>query len=472
MGLRGTFVFLLSLALATTALAVDPGVESTLLGNTLKRLQAAQQQQLHVMVPDSFAYAHKYYKRAKDRLDKGKSLKSVEKDIANAKEGITAVENGAAQAKLTLAKGMAAREDALHAKANEVAVEGWKKAENLFYRSASVLEKGNVASAEKRLAKAIDAYRSLELAAIKSNYLNEAASLVVKAKDDNVDDYAPVTINKAETLIRDAAQALNDDRYDTDRPRSLAREAKYEAVHARYLAERAKAVDDDDATVEGLLKENEEYFMQIAGELDIVVDFSNGQDAAAQAIMQAIGHLKGEMRDMDMQIGNKNQQLVLLQGEAAEKKQLAAQIRRQEELKASIQRVSKMFDRSEATVLRQDDTIVLRVIGLAFDSGKSTIDTRNFELLGKVISAINAFPRATIDVEGHTDSFGSDASNLTLSQARSESVRSYLLASMPINPTSIRSFGYGESRPVANNETKEGRSKNRRIDLLIKPVIR
>jgi outer membrane protein OmpA-like peptidoglycan-associated protein len=212
--------------------------------------------------------------------------------------------------------------------------------------------------------------------------------------------------------------------------------------------------------------------MQIAGELDIVVEFSNGPDAATQAILQAISQLKGEMRDMDMQIGNKNQQLVLLQGEAAEKKELAAQIKRQEDLKARIQKVESLFDRSEATVFRQGDTIVLRVIGLAFDSGKSTIDTSNFDLLAKVIEAINTFPRATIDVEGHTDSFGSDASNLTLSQARAESVRSYLLANLAMNPAAMRSFGFGESRPVANNETKEGRAKNRRIDLLIKPNIR
>lgn len=472
MPVRIVSVFLLSLICSVSAYAVDPTVEATLLGETLQRLQSAQKQRLNVMVPDSFARAHKYYKRAKERLDKGKSLKSVESDVAIAKEAITAVENRAAQAKLTLQKGMAAREDALQAKADTVDTKSWDKAENLFYRSASVLEKGNVKSAEKRLGKAIEAYRALELGAIKSNYLNEAASLIVKAKDDDIDDYAPETIAKAESLVRDAAEALNNDRYDTDKPRSLAREAKYEAIHARYLAKNAEAVDDGEDSVENLLKNSEEHFMQIAGELDIVVEFSEGPDKATAAILQAISQLKGEMRDMDMQIGNKNQQLVLLQGEAAEKKELAAQIKRQEDVKARIQKVESLFDRSEATVFRQGDTIVLRVIGLAFDSGKSTIDTSNFDLLAKVIESISTFPRATIDVEGHTDSFGSDASNLTLSQARAESVRSYLLANLPMNPATMRSFGYGENRPVANNETKEGRAKNRRIDLLIKPNIR
>ncbi len=66
--------------------------------------------------------------------------------------------------------------------------------------------------------------------------------------------------------------------------------------------------------------------------------------------------------------------------------------------------------------------------------------------------------------------FVGDATNLELSQARAEAVREYLLANMRDLPASdVESVGYGESRPVANNETVEGRAKNRRIDVVIRP---
>ena len=74
-----------------------------------------------------------------------------------------------------------------------------------------------------------------------------------------------------------------------------------------------------------------------------------------------------------------------------------------------------------------------------------------------------------IVVEGHTDAFGSDAQNLSLSQARADSVVQYLLTNTPISPANLSAMGFGESKPVANNETPDGRTRNRRIDVVIYP---
>nr|MDA3928630.1 OmpA family protein [Prolixibacteraceae bacterium] len=72
---------------------------------------------------------------------------------------------------------------------------------------------------------------------------------------------------------------------------------------------------------------------------------------------------------------------------------------------------------------------------------------------------------------GYTDAFGSDSLNLILSQKRSDAVTEYLKANMEeLNEMNTNSVGLGENNPVANNETKEGRRKNRRIDIIIKPT--
>ena len=70
-------------------------------------------------------------------------------------------------------------------------------------------------------------------------------------------------------------------------------------------------------------------------------------------------------------------------------------------------------------------------------------------------------------IEGHTDSNGSDSTNLILSQDRADAVRQYLVTTFGINPEKVSSIGYGEARPVATNETADGRARNRRIDLII-----
>ena len=65
-----------------------------------------------------------------------------------------------------------------------------------------------------------------------------------------------------------------------------------------------------------------------------------------------------------------------------------------------------------------------------------------------------------------------DAANMQLSQERSNAVRQYLLANLRnISPTQLEAVGYGESRPIANNETVEGRTRNRRIDIVIQPQL-
>jgi outer membrane protein OmpA-like peptidoglycan-associated protein len=92
--------------------------------------------------------------------------------------------------------------------------------------------------------------------------------------------------------------------------------------------------------------------------------------------------------------------------------------------------------------------------------------------LSKVQNAINIFPGSEITVEGHTDSFGGDEVNLRLSQERAEAVRQYLLANMRnLSADQVKAVGYGESKPIANNETAEGRAKNRRIDIVITPKL-
>jgi outer membrane protein OmpA-like peptidoglycan-associated protein len=108
---------------------------------------------------------------------------------------------------------------------------------------------------------------------------------------------------------------------------------------------------------------------------------------------------------------------------------------------------------------------------LSFDSGAAQIRPENFALLQKVEKAIDVFPRSEITIEGHTDSYGGDDMNQKLSQQRAESVQQYMINAMRIPTYRLIATGYGETRPVASNETASGRASNRRIDIVIKPTL-
>jgi outer membrane protein OmpA-like peptidoglycan-associated protein len=89
------------------------------------------------------------------------------------------------------------------------------------------------------------------------------------------------------------------------------------------------------------------------------------------------------------------------------------------------------------------------------------------QLLEKIESIITMFPDAQFIVEGHTDASGDPVTNTDLSEKRAYAVMQYLRQRLLLSADRITAIGYGADKPVASNKTKEGRAKNRRIDILI-----
>lgn len=121
-------------------------------------------------------------------------------------------------------------------------------------------------------------------------------------------------------------------------------------------------------------------------------------------------------------------------------------------------------------VQRQDNNIVLTMPdAITFDFGQSTLKPQFYGVLGNLANTLNQFPDTRIQVAGHTDNVGSDASNLRLSQDRANSVRTYL-ASAGVAQQRMQAVGFGESRPIADNSTEAGRAQNRRVEITLIPV--
>ncbi|SFD97591.1 OmpA family protein [Spirosoma endophyticum] len=109
---------------------------------------------------------------------------------------------------------------------------------------------------------------------------------------------------------------------------------------------------------------------------------------------------------------------------------------------------------------------VVPLNNIFFDTGKSELRPESAPELDRLVITLNEFPKMTIEMRGHTDNTGSNEINNKLSQDRADAVREYFI-SKGIEPDRIASKGFGETKPVATNDTDEGRQKNRRVEFVI-----
>ncbi|MBU0554352.1 MAG: OmpA family protein [Alphaproteobacteria bacterium] len=122
-------------------------------------------------------------------------------------------------------------------------------------------------------------------------------------------------------------------------------------------------------------------------------------------------------------------------------------------------------------VVREGDELLLRMpSGITFATDQATVQPQFQTTLDQVASTLAEYPKTMIDVLGHTDSDGSEAYNQALSERRAQAVANYL-GRRGVDPIRIATMGYGETRPVASNETAAGKAQNRRVEIKIVPAV-
>jgi outer membrane protein OmpA-like peptidoglycan-associated protein len=143
--------------------------------------------------------------------------------------------------------------------------------------------------------------------------------------------------------------------------------------------------------------------------------------------------------------------------------------------------VGNYMDRQEAklraqlqgtgvSVTRSGDNLVLNMPGnVTFATGSADLNAGFFSVLDSVALVLKEFDKTIIDVSGHTDSVGSEQTNQSLSERRAGTVGQYLRGK-GVQDTRIATVGFGKNRPVASNDTPDGRQQNRRVELILTPL--
>ena len=104
---------------------------------------------------------------------------------------------------------------------------------------------------------------------------------------------------------------------------------------------------------------------------------------------------------------------------------------------------------------------------IQFEAGLSIISKKSYKVLDEIVDIMKANPSSKFTINGHTDNVGSSSKNIDLSAKRSAAVMNYFLAK-GVSYARLRSSGYGDAMPISNNNTSEGRAKNRRVDILLR----
>ncbi len=120
-------------------------------------------------------------------------------------------------------------------------------------------------------------------------------------------------------------------------------------------------------------------------------------------------------------------------------------------------------------ILKTEDTargLIVNMPDVLFDTAQFTLRPIAREKLAKVAGIVSGHPGLKLDIEGHTDSVGTDSYNQNLSEKRGDSVREYMVRE-GMATASLTSKGFGESRPTASNDKASGRQQNRRVEIVI-----
>ena len=117
--------------------------------------------------------------------------------------------------------------------------------------------------------------------------------------------------------------------------------------------------------------------------------------------------------------------------------------------------------------MKKKVTITLNV---QFDSDKAVVKEKYHADVKRVADFMKEFPNTVAEIGGHTDSTASNAYNQKLSEKRANSVRQYIIDKFGIDGSRLTAVGYGEDRPIASNNTEEGKQKNRRVEAVIEAI--
>lgn len=390
-----------------------------------KLKEEAHARQVDVLAPTAYANMSRELRLAIEARDRGGAAEEILDHVELSRAWLRQATNIAEISRKALSPAVQARQDAIEANAAMVLKDDFAAADKQLKRATEEIEEDDLALAERTAPELAKRYADLELRALKEANLSAARANIQRALNEGAEEAAPRTLAEARAAYEQAEAFIEANRKNKEGIQQAAATALDASERALRIAREAKVADRRDAESVILELEARERSATAAGE------------RAASAAERA--------ETMQAELSSRQ---------------------RQEQL---IENARSQFSAAEAEVLQRGDQIILRLKGLTFDPGTATLGNDDFPLLNKALSVAQSFAPAAVIIEGHTDASGGRKINQTLSAQRAKAVESYFMAQQPKEGMRFSAVGVGSSRPIASNETRLGRTMNRRVDLIIMP---
>lgn len=420
------------------------------IAEVMQIMNAAQQDQIDVLADDQYNKGRQYLDDAKRGLKQAAPNTSILDNAAIAKALFEDARETAGARASSASRILAARKSALDA--------GVRKSAALVERMLDIDD--DLKSDTKQFRRALSPedfsafqkkYLALEVKAVQFSQLSGARQAIAKADDEDADDLAPESLRAAELDYETAMNMI------AQSPRSP--DLYYKSVNAA-LASATTLVDVMDV-IKGAKGTPENIALQIVKQKRALGELSSSVgklEANLKSTQQTLQEKEGKLKQTQ---GALKQTEGVLKSQEAQLARASTQVRFQQ----AMDEAQKELSPDDALVYQQGNQLVFRLKRINFKTGTSVIPEVSKLLLAKVNGIIKKLDAEKVVVQGHTDSVGSEKVNKRLSIERAKAVASYIFSFK--GGYKLTYAGFGESHPIASNETAAGRATNRRVDLVV-----
>jgi len=446
------------------------------------RLTNAQKTGAEYLAPAGYKKVSSYLKKAVAAAQDN-STNEANNYANKGLKALHSVENNTSNSQNIFVEVLANRDRAMKAGAATLFPEEFIKLEKQLHDSANLVERNKLESAKRQRPELITQYARLELKSVKKDAAQSAKTAIAEAEEKNADDYAPKTFKLAEEELTLALSILEANRNQSDKASMHTKRAVNLAQKSIQITEMVKDFDRHDYSEEDKILWYQKQLSTVHAPLKTDIEFNkdnrttiNVMRSDIAALVQSEADLRKDLKATEVKVENlltaKKSELGNLKKKydreiKLQSKQREAIEKRERDTRQRFEYVQSLFSEEEADVYRKRQNVLVLAHGFYFEPGKSEIKSVNFSLLNKIDQAHKKFPKSKLIISGHTDATGNAKKNKILSEKRATNVAKFLKDTKGIKPSNISVRGFGAEKPVATNSTKEGRSRNRRIEVLI-----
>ena len=465
------------LLMALPLILYATAVQAVTIEEVESRMAEAEQFRAVEFSPGNYAKAREALDDARNQISSGnheKASASLDRSAAHIQGALITSQQLTTQLpQLVESRDRMQMADPQHLRADLV-----ERAERDFSRVVEAVESDDMAKAKAQAKLAQITLHAAQAVAAREQYARPISKGIAAARKVHARKYSPNALEASLLAQREIEALIKNDPDAQVKMYAASKRGELSAERAMKIAALGEHLSKNPAEIETLVDSEEARFRLLGKYLGI--DLSNAKNAEEQARMlqQAIEEMengyKQQLQDSDKNIEALNGKLAKYEGELSQyQTDLAGmnELRRKLQIKrdaeAKIKRLTKLFDPQDVEILLTPDSdVILRLKSLNFRSGSAVIPPNTYAMLDHAVDSMVLFTDRAVRVEGHTDAAGANVYNQKLSERRAAAVKAYLMEKMQ-GQRSVQAAGFGEEKPIANNETAQGREKNRRIDIVL-----